>query len=136
MKLHIGELIRRKGRSGNPIGPYMKIMQISNNLIYVRPIGMNIECLLSRSNVYVPKMVKLPVRQLKYFELRNGQTKCVIHKVSPRYISCLKNPDLIGFYTQDGEKTMYMVFDEAHEEMIACERHIRVTVGQLIYEEL
>lgn len=138
MKLTRGQIIRRKSENGGPIGPYIRITQATNYFVYGCPIGMNIEVLMHRKNVYVPPMVKLPVRPLKFQELCNKITTTVTHKLSPKYEKMLKNPpELVCFYdNMDGDHRVYCEIAEIKQELLACELHVRLTIGAIILIQL
>ena len=122
MKLTKGLLIRRKLRSGKPTGPYMQITEAYSRYVYARPIGMNMELLLQRFNVYVPKKVKLPVRPLKFYELKNRITDTVVHKSTVTYQKMLKDkPELIEFYdNMDSDKRLVCKLVDIQQELLAC----------------
>lgn len=134
MKLTKGLLVRRKLKSGKPTGPYMQITEAYSRYVYVRPIGMSMELLLHRGNVYVPKKVKLPVRPLKFYELKNRMTDTVVHKSTATYQKMLKDkPELIEFYdNMDSDKRLTVTLVDIQQELLACELHVRITIGQII----
>lgn len=100
--MKIGDIIRRKcSTDGKPIGPYMRIMHIKDNIIYADTIGADEpNILIAKRNCYVCKHKTLVVSEDILERLKSGKTNAVQHDICKTWHNVyLNTPDLITFRT-------------------------------------
>lgn len=103
-KFFVGNIVRKKTASGIAVGPFMKIMHITNSKIYADIIGLDEpNVVLQKKDVVPMKCYSLPVSKKQLDRLKQGKIDRICHPVSIRWQSAYeKTPDLIRFYALEG----------------------------------
>ena len=111
--MKVGNIIRRKcSTDGKPIGPYMRIMLIKDNLIYADTIGRDEpNILISKKNCHLCKYKTLIVSEETLEKLKSGKQIAVQHPMCKTWYEVFINtPDLIVFRTAiKNYKAMFVI---------------------------
>ena len=99
--MKVGDIVRRKAKDGQPIGPYLQIMHIQGSFVYADTIGLdNPNVLIMKDNIYVCSIASLPVSEYVLNRLRSGEQVAIEHTVNKPWNRVYDNPpELIRVYT-------------------------------------
>lgn len=82
-----GQIIRRKLNDGTPVGPYLRINEFKRNaqIIVAHMINGKSTSLLSRENVYEPKVLNFVLSDNIVKRIKDKIQKAVIHDISEKW---------------------------------------------------
>ncbi len=96
--MKIGQIIRRKLKSGTPVGPYMKIVEINGGTVWAEMPNSKDKVILLKKDVYKPSTMTLYVSKQMLEALNNGSRICVTHPVCKRWFSVItKHIEIVKF---------------------------------------
>jgi len=95
------DIIRRKSKDGQPVGPYLQVTQIEGNFAYASPIGLNEpNILIMKDNAYICSTAALPISEYVLNRLLSGEQTAIEHLVNKPWLKVYDDqPELIRVYT-------------------------------------
>lgn len=133
--MKVGDIIRRKCSTDNkPIGPYMRIVHIKDNLVYADTIGRDEpNILISKKNCHICKHKTLIVSEEVLERLKSGKQIAVSHPMCTTWYNVyLKTPDLIIFRTALKNYKAMFVIENVRSLMSLGKPTIRIVVNYKI----
>lgn len=134
-KFYVGQIIRRKSKDGNPIGPYLVVTTVGKITLYADPIGRasSIGHMFLKRNVYVHSEYSLCVSEDMLRRLQTGETICVSHKEDTHWSRVYNNPpEIVRFYTKTKGYEATFVIENVRKVVSLNESIIRITVNNQI----
>ena len=133
-KFKIGAIVRKKLPGGKPIGPYMQIMHVEHNRVYVDVIGLDTpNVMLLKRNTHVCTTKSLIVSEEILERLKREFVNNVQHVATTTWMNVLdKEPELIKLYTQPKGYTATFVLENIKYVHFFGEKYVRVYVGKRI----
>ena len=142
-KFHVGQIVRKKSCSGDPVGEYMKIYKIEKKCIYAnvlnpRKDSVNYQnpksiCMLNKENVYIHTINSLCISEDLYYRLVKGYTICAQHLATAKWLNVLDSPpELIRFYTQAKNYQAVFVVENVRKTFTLNEQVVKIVVSNLV----
>lgn len=124
-----GTLVRKTTRWGTPIGDWMEVVIANAHNVYARYINHEDIILLSRKQIWKPKISRLIISKQKAEDIIKRGSVVISHKAIPAWINArIEMPDVIMFYTIDGWYKIYAAIDGIY----MLEKDVKVVINRVI----
>ena len=115
--MKIGDIIRRKSKSGKPIGPYLIITNVGEKISARTIEPSNVDFILLKENVYQVKTTTLYVSKPMLTEVSCGSRICVQHPASARWNAMVdKHIEVVKLRCKPQEYEHIFVVERAYYE--------------------
>ena len=138
-KFYLGRIVRRKHKTtGKPIGSYMEIQHVTDDVIYVSEIGKDVPNeMWLKDNVYLHNEYTIVISEAALFRLINGITTCIQHQVTPRWRAVNeRQPEIIRFLSMERGWNAMFVVDRIYQTINLREPVIRIIIDHMICKKL
>lgn len=133
-KFYVGQIIRKKSKTGAPVGPYLMVQHVEYDRVYADTIGLdNPNVMILKENVYRYKTDAVCISEDLYNRLIKGQTICAQHKATTQWLKVWSSPpELIKFYTQRKNYQTIFVVENVTKTWSLGEYVVRIIVDNLV----
>lgn len=139
MKIKEGQIVRRKTLDGTPEGPWLYVRQSECRWVYTSPIINGKKSkdermgLVLRERVWIPKIAYLPISLQVMRRIRFGVQKKVSHLPTKKWNALItEQPDLIAFYTPDGDEWSYFTIEDITLSVVTYQRTVSIYLKERI----
>lgn len=134
MQIKKGQLIRKMIQL-NPIGPWLRVVTANKAWVYATDCTANTDVLIlnKRTNVFIPKTTSVILSDYAVKHILSGYWLSVLHEPTTKWKDMVKNkPDLIQFYTPDGEIKIWIEPEEISLCVVAGIKSVRVVIKNIV----
>lgn len=131
-----GQIIRRKISDGTPVGPYLRIDEFKRNaqIIVAHMINGKSTSLLSRENVYEPKVLNFVLSDDIVTRIKKKIQKAIIHDISQKW-NCQKmqSAEVVQIRSvKYGTRTVVVRVDDVSVVYWNRKPQVRLQLGEMI----
>lgn len=130
-----GTLVRKKTIGGIPVGEWMLVEVANSSHVYAKYIGGKDVIMLSRKNVYKPKIAQVCISNDAMERILHGDI-VISHIATPAWKKLLNNQiEVVMFYTQDGWKKAWCTVEHIGMQPLLREKIVRIFIDRLIHRQ-
>lgn len=131
-----GQIIRRKLNDGTPVGPYLRIDEFKCNsqVIVAQMINGKSTSLLSRANVYEPKVLNFVLSDNIVTRIKEKVQKAIIHDISQKWnMLKMQSAEVVQIRSvKYGTRTVVVRIDDVSIVYWNKKPQVRLQLGEII----
>lgn len=131
-----GQIIRRKLNDGTPVGPYLRIDEFKCNaqMIVAHMINGKSTSLLSRANVYEPKVLNFVLSDDIVTRIKEKIQKAIIHDISQKWnMWKMRSAEVVSIRSvKYGTRTVVVRIDDISIVYWNKKPQVRLQLGEII----
>lgn len=137
--MRTGQIIRKKLKSGTPIGPWLQIIKFCGQEMLVRVLesqfATNKTTVISREEAYTPQSASIPVDKMILRRINSGLQYAVEHPVLKRWKPEHDQCEIVKLYDYHGGCSWFTVERLVHVYNSRERKgYIRVVLGQKLLQ--
>lgn len=128
-----GQLVRRKTKYNRPIGPYLRVIGTDRKFIRVKPVNMEDDDIILRTNVHFLPQTSLIISNEMLRDLKCGKKIMVVHDCTRAWENAYKKQiRIVHFYSLKFDERASFSIEYIRKEISLGRSVIKIVIANLI----